>query len=117
MRRPVREALQAFLEDNLADVLVLHAASGPEGLALIAAHRVDLVITDFNMPDMNGTQFLAEARRLNPAIQRIMVTAFLPQALQAGLEDELVLQKPFDPEALLEDLRDALRRAEPAQNA
>ncbi len=38
--------------------------SGPAALAYLAEHSVDLVVTDFNMPHMNGIELIAEIRKL-----------------------------------------------------
>jgi len=52
------------------------AANGFEALEYLAAHPVDLVITDINMPEMNGLVFLRELNRAYPSINVIMVTAY-----------------------------------------
>jgi len=38
--------------------------SGPAALAYLAEHNVDLVVTDLNMPRMNGIELIAEIRKL-----------------------------------------------------
>lgn len=110
----VRTAMCEFLRDNVANVQVLEASSGMEGLSVIAAQRVDLIVTDFNMPGMNGARFVTEARKAAPGIGHILVTAFFAEALresEALPVGERMLQKPFGAEALLQDVEDALREA------
>ncbi len=51
-------------------------ANGYEALAYLDRQSVDLVITDINMPEMNGLVFLRELNRNYPAINVIMVTAY-----------------------------------------
>lgn len=51
-------------------------ANGFEALNFIGQHPVDLVITDINMPEMNGLIFLRELNRHHPTINVIMVTAY-----------------------------------------
>lgn len=55
---------------------VISAGNGFEALELLKNSLVDLVITDINMPEMNGMSFLREINRLYPGINVIMVTAY-----------------------------------------
>ena len=89
---------------------VLEAGNGQEGLdALFASDDIQLVLVDWNMPEMNGLEFV-EAVRAKPDYQRlslVMVTtesepARMARALMAGV-DEFVM-KPFTPDILLEKL-------------
>ena len=52
------------------------AASGTEALELLRRQQVNLVITDINMPDMNGIGFLREVSRRYPSTNVIMITAY-----------------------------------------
>lgn len=51
-------------------------ANGYEALEYLREEPVDLVITDINMPEMNGLVFLRELNRSYPAVNVIMVTAY-----------------------------------------
>jgi len=51
------------------------AANGMEALELLRRRRVNLVISDINMPDMNGIGFLREVSRRFPSTSVIMITA------------------------------------------
>lgn len=55
---------------------VATVANGFEALAHLDQQPVDLVITDINMPEMNGLVFLRELNRFHPAVNVIMVTAY-----------------------------------------
>lgn len=55
---------------------VFSAANGLEALDLMAQNRVNLVISDINMPDMNGLNFLRELSRRFPSTHVIMITAY-----------------------------------------
>jgi len=75
------------------------AASGSTGLELIEKQTVDLVITDFKMPDIDGLQVLKRAKQINPEVDVIMMTAFgsiesATQAMRDGAIDYLI--KPVD---------------------
>jgi YesN/AraC family two-component response regulator len=56
--------------------LVASAGNGFEALTYLKRHPVDLVITDINMPEMNGLTFLRELSCLYPQLKVIMVTAY-----------------------------------------
>ncbi len=52
------------------------ASNGLEALACLKQDRPHLVITDINMPDMDGMEFLRELAKSFPSIQVIMITAY-----------------------------------------
>jgi DNA-binding NtrC family response regulator len=52
------------------------AANGSEALEILRRQRVNLVISDINMPDMNGIMFLREISRHFPSTNVIMITAY-----------------------------------------
>ena len=52
------------------------AANGTEALDLLRRQRVNVVISDINMPDMNGIAFLREISRRYPSTNVIMITAY-----------------------------------------
>ncbi len=55
---------------------VISAGNGFEALELLNNTQVDLIITDINMPEMNGMSFLREINQLYPGSNVIMVTAY-----------------------------------------
>jgi two-component system, probable response regulator PhcQ len=90
---------------------VLTADSGEEGLKMLEARDINLVVSDYNMPMMNGLEFLQSVRSLYPHILTIMLTgqAELEIAVQAINEAGVYkfIQKPWNNE----DLRITLLRA------
>ena len=52
------------------------AANGTDALALMSQRKVSLVISDINMPEMNGLNFLRELSRKYPSTNVIMITAY-----------------------------------------
>lgn len=100
MRRILRNGLTAMGIEHVAE-----ASNGCEALHILQQHPVDFVVTDWNMPGMNGLE-LVLALRQNPATARLpvlMVTSntmreAVQQALQAGVDDYMV--KPFTMERL-----------------
>lgn len=69
-----RVALSKILAHEGYDVL--SAKNGVEALNCLRNKDVELIITDLNMPEMNGLMFLRELNRRHPAISVIMITAY-----------------------------------------
>ncbi|HET7328546.1 MAG TPA: response regulator [Nocardioidaceae bacterium] len=81
---------------------VVEAGNGREGLDAVAAHGPDLVLSDWNMPEMNGIDLLHALRATGQAVPFGFVTSegspeMLTRAEQAGAL--FVITKPFTPEA------------------
>ena len=80
------------------------ALSGQEALDLLKAQSADLVILDFNLPDMNGLDVLAGIKKINPDIPVIFMTGYGSEtisikAFKLGIADYFI--KPFDPKTLI----------------
>ncbi|XOB62946.1 EAL domain-containing protein [Campylobacterota bacterium DY0563] len=91
----------------------LVAQNGAEGLELFKQNEseIDLIITDVNMPIMNGLEMIREIKKINPNIPIIVATAFsnteyLLEAIDIGV-DKYVL-KPIDMKKLLQLMSQSL---------
>ncbi len=113
MRKIVERALrQAGLE-----LLVVHeAGSGTEGLELLRAKQVDLILSDINMPAMDGLEFLRQIRvqNLAPGVPVVMITTesseeHVKQAIDAGAKG--YIRKPFTAEQVKERVLPLVRVA------
>lgn len=69
-----RIALSKILTHEGYDVS--SACNGYEALNFLSVKEVELIITDINMPEMNGMTFLRELNRTHPASNVIMITAY-----------------------------------------
>lgn len=85
---------------------VVEARGGPDALEHIYKNpEIELVLTDFSMPGMNGIELLINIRRSNPTIPVILMTAFGEKGLKAKAMHHGCngfIEKPFDMDQLLE---------------
>ncbi len=91
--------LQRNLNKGMEDVEILAAKSGEEALALLSDRSVNLVITDINMPGMNGLDLLIEINNRFPGTGVIIMTAYPSNAYEnkAMMSGSLrFIEKPFD---------------------
>ncbi len=107
--RDQREILAGFLKKKGHDSIT--ATDGVEGLGLIRLQPVDLVLLDHRMPKMNGDEFLAELKKINPLTKTIMITAFASvdtavKVMQLGADD--FMEKPVN----LLELEEKINRLE-----
>lgn len=106
------EAVRAFASRALASrgYTVLEAGSGVEALEVMAEHggRVDLVVSDVVMPEMNGPTLLGELRKSHPDIKVIFVSGYAEEAFKNDLpegQDFAFLAKPFSLKQLIEAVK------------
>jgi len=93
--------------EKLGITEILEAADGVEALGVFENNVFELVLTDWNMPNMDGLTLLKEIRKRNTKIPVFMITTEgernrVVDAIQAGVSDYLV--KPFTPDGLKEKL-------------
>jgi two-component system chemotaxis response regulator CheY len=104
MRRIIKNTLNKIGFPN-----VLEAEHGLEGLEVLAKNKVDLIITDWNMPEMDGLTFVKTLRSKDEfkEVPILMVTTEAAKediltALRSGVNNYVV--KPFTPETLQEKI-------------
>jgi signal transduction histidine kinase len=112
-----------YIDDDEANLIVLKAtcaselnvitaSSGREGLALLAAQEVAVLLVDQRMPGMTGVEVFEVAREHYPDVVRILITAFtdLTEAIAAINRGHIrrYLRKPWEPEELKAALREAV---------
>lgn len=104
-RRIIREIL------SRSGYEVFEAEDGAQGLEAFKANKPDLVLTDYQMPVMNGLRVLSEIRNLQPAVPVIILTGFgdialIIKSIQLGAFD--FLEKPINTPQLKEVVASAL---------
>ncbi len=106
-----------YLQDLLGNYRVLTAGNGEEGLAVLRANPVDLVITDYMMPKMNGLHFVEAIRgnEKDTGTSVIVLSAISDSDLKVkfltlGIDD--FLQKPFNEPELLARINNCLLNSE-----
>lgn len=107
-RRFIRRVLEQLGIEHLQE-----AADGREAARIMGEDYVDLVITDYNMPDMNGRELISHIRTQSwqSSVPIVMVTseknpARLAEAREAGVS--AICEKPFDPRTIKTLIEQAL---------
>ncbi|MBZ0180530.1 MAG: sigma-54 dependent transcriptional regulator [Melioribacteraceae bacterium] len=101
------DSLKRFLSKRGNEIFT--ASDGISGVEIIRKNHIDLVISDFRMPGMNGLEVLKETKEINPKIDFVMVTAFgnvdeAVEIMKSGAYDYLT--KPIE----LDELENLVKR-------
>jgi len=92
------------------------AGNGKEALGILEDAWMDVVLTDINMPEMGGVEFLREVKK-NPVLRNIPVIFISTESSQTRMDEVVGLgaaayvKKPFMPEKIKEVLLDVLTKA------
>ena len=92
---------------------VLHAESGREAMQRLREERVDVVLTDLKMPGMTGIDLLKAARKVDPDLEVVVMTAYgtvesAVEAMKEGAYD--FVSKPLSRVEIVTSLRKALEK-------
>jgi CheY-like chemotaxis protein len=104
--------ISKWLEDQ-GELEVVTAVNGAEAVEALRSNEIDVVVTDLEMPVMDGFALLAHMSRQAPTIPVLVMTAYATPAARErlhglGLDD--VLEKPLRLDRLLDGIRGALAR-------
>ncbi|MDH3380492.1 MAG: SpoIIE family protein phosphatase, partial [Gammaproteobacteria bacterium] len=109
----VTQSLRTLLELE-TDYRILTFQSPLAALAEIRDISVDVVISDFLMPHMNGLEFLSEVKKLHPDVPRIMLTGYADKENSIRAINEVgifqYIEKPWDNDQLKLVLSNALTK-------
>lgn len=109
----VLTSLNSFLTLE-TEYCVVTFTSAVEALKYVTSNRVDLVVSDYLMPEMDGISFLAEVKKIKPEVPRIILTGYADKenAIKAINEVGLFqyIEKPWENDDLLIIFRNGLEK-------
>ncbi|HCY63412.1 MAG TPA: hypothetical protein DHV59_11405 [Oxalobacteraceae bacterium] len=128
LHKPQRSLLLVDDEPNILSALkrlvrrddyrIFTADSGAEGLALLAQHEIDVIVSDQRMPGMTGVDFLRTVKDLYPQTVRIVLSGFTElQSVTDAVNEGAIykfLTKPWDDEQLRKHIAQAFEHKEMA---
>lgn len=114
-----REILASVLVIKFPHLDFCFAENGKEGLACFEQHYPAIVVTDINMPEMDGVSMAGKIRERAPEVKLIVLTAFsdksiLESSAAAGIEIDHYILKPVDYRTLFATLEQCLGEIIPA---
>jgi PAS domain S-box-containing protein len=107
----VRETTAALLRELGHEIT--EVASGVEALAVLehSGQDIDVLLSDYAMPHLSGTDLLARVRKLQPRLPALLITGYADaDEIGERPDDVAILSKPFSPEDLAAGLITAVRR-------
>jgi CheY-like chemotaxis protein len=112
----IRDLVKKGLRDHFPGIQIEEAVNGRKALQMLTRKPVDLILCDWEMPEMSGLELLSWCREQDSlkTVPFIMVTSRgdkenVVQAIQAGVSD--FIGKPFSNEQLVTKVKKALSRA------
>ena len=105
--------IQKAVLAQLGHTEILEACDGQDALSKAPAFRADLMLVDWNMPNMDGLTFVKAWRSTNKTTPIIMVTteaekSRVIEAIKAGVNNYVV--KPFTPDLLSQRIQETLAK-------
>jgi two-component system chemotaxis response regulator CheY len=116
----MRALLTTALEDLDIPVKVTEAESGFDALRQLPRKSYDLIVTDINMPDINGLELVSFVKS-NAAYRAIPLIIVSTEGSErdrdkgVGLGADAYLVKPFEPDEFKVVVRELLTRSQPAE--
>jgi two-component system chemotaxis response regulator CheY len=112
--------IQKSVLAQLGHTTVEEACDGQDALSKVGTYKPDLILVDWNMPNMDGLTFVKTFRQTNKTTPMIMVTteaekARVIEAIKAGVNNYVV--KPFTPDLLSQRINETLAKCQSAQAA
>lgn len=111
---PTMRKLIKFCLKNISKECV-EAADGLEAIEFLSRDFFDLILTDINMPDMNGIEFIANLRR-NPRYAKVPIIVISTEGSEGAKQEALAagangyIAKPFQPPQLEQTIQQVLKR-------
>ena len=105
--------IQKNVLSEIGQTDVAEAADGVEALSILSADRPDLMLIDWNMPNMDGITLVKKVREIDKNLPMIMVTteaekSRVLEAVKAGVNNYVV--KPFTADTLREKIKQTMEK-------
>ena len=98
------------------DYKIFTANSGRQGLEILKANEIGVIVSDQRMPEMSGTEFLCQVSKLYPASIRIVLSGYTElQSITAAINEGKIykfLTKPWDDGLIRQNIKEAFRQYE-----
>lgn len=108
----VRKVIEMLLKPLNYDLLF--AETGKDTLSKVMSEKFDLVIIDYSLPDVVGTQIAKEIKNINPLVPVLLMISSKEQEvankLQEAMSDDLI-EKPFDSQTFLNKIDALLKKS------
>lgn len=106
-------AVREFISRALASAgyQVIEAIDGQQALDVLAVDRVDVLVSDIVMPNVDGIALAMKATSLYPELRVVMISGYAQERMRAHNLDTLVhkiIAKPFSIEEICEAVRNSL---------
>ena len=92
----IRESLKVFFKNSDMSYLIFKSAA--EGLNALKSQKIDIVISDYFLPDMDGVKFLKMVKKMNPTVKRILMATLTNNDLRQAIKKEKIegfVEKPL----------------------
>ncbi|MCX5863865.1 MAG: response regulator [Deltaproteobacteria bacterium] len=109
----IRDSLRRFFANENCALMAVE--TGEDALEIIKDNACDIIITDYRLPGMDGLEFLKRAQDINAQVKKILLTAYMTEAViseafRLGVHE--FIEKPFSTEDLEEALGRVLEKKE-----
>lgn len=112
----ILRGMQKLIDWASFDIKIVRAEKSPKAaLEFLKQNQVDILISDMNMAELDGAEFLPAVRACRPDIQIIVLSGYSDFSYaKAGIESGIIdyLEKPVDPDELEEIIQKAIKRIE-----
>jgi DNA-binding NtrC family response regulator len=113
----IRDSMRLFFEAEGCQLIALETAE--QAIELLKTQLFDIIIADFRLPGVNGIEFFKKTRELHPCPLKILITAYMNNAVakaakKAGVHD--LIEKPFNPDTIEKSLSRLLARSSSRQS-
>jgi CheY-like chemotaxis protein len=109
----IRHLVKRMLEESFPGCVVSEAAEGRAAIRALTQQRIDLIVTDLEMPGMDGRRFLSTLQG-NPLLKKksvVVLSSAISEEMKAalsGAENVVLLPKPASSRAIKEAVEKAL---------